>query len=374
MAGGGSGGGSTNTVQNTNAYIPQWLSDYGQAAVQSAAQLSSQPYAPYTGQTVAGFDPYQTQAYNQIGQMQGLGSGAYGQDVSTYQNMLGQAQPLTAGGVLNQSQPLYGNYLGQVYNQQANLLGNYMGSGGAQQIGMNAQALMSPYINSVIGPSMQLGQQALTQNLQQVGANANQAGAFGGSRQGVMEGVAQSQAALGESNLMGQMLNQGWNSALYPAMTAEGQGYSAANTLANSLQSGYGGAATQGYNMGALNQSAGLTAAQNLPGALTSYQQQALGQANALNAAGQQQQQYQQNLLNAGYGQYMQQQAWPYQQLQTFLGAIGGIPYSVSNTSDTSTAMPSNLLGQAIGGVSALGGLAGGVGSILGGNQSATGR
>lgn len=368
MGGGGSGA-STNTVQNTNAYIPQWLSDYGQAAVQSAAQLSSQPYQPYTGQTVAGFDPYQQQAYGAVGAMQPGAQAAVQQGTGQFSNMLGQVQPQTAGSILGQSQPLYGNYLGQVYGNQANLLGNYMGgTQAAQQIGQNAQALMSPYTANVIAPSMQLGQQALAQNLQQVGAGANQAGAFGGSRQGVMEGVAQSQAALGQSQQLGNLLNQGWQQAMYPAMTAETQGYNAANTLAGSLQSGYSGAQQQGANLASQNLQAGMAAPQDL----NALQQYGLTGTNAMNTYGQAQQQYQQNLLNAGYGQYMQAQAWPYQQLQTFLGAIGGIPYSTTNEAQTQTMMPSNLLGQSIGGVAALGGLAGGIGSIL--NSQNTGQ
>lgn len=364
---GQSGGGSTNTVQNTNAYIPSWLSNYGQAAVQSAAQLASQPYQPYTGQTVAGFDPYQQQAYGAVGAMQPGAQAAYQQGTGQFSNMLGQVQPQTAGTVLNQSQPLYGNYLGQVYNNQQNLLGNYMGSQGATQIGQNAQALMSPYTNAVIAPSMQLGQQALAQNLQSIGAGANQAGAFGGSRQGIMEGTAQAQTALGQSQQTANLLNQGWQSALSPAMTAEQQGYGAANTLANSMQSGYAGAAQQGANLASQNLQAGMAAPQDL----NAMMQYGLTGTNAMNTYGQQQQQYQQNLLNAGYGQYMQAQAWPYQQLQTFLGAISGIPYSTTNEAQTQTMMPSNLLGQSIGGVAALGGLASGVGSIL--NNQGTG-
>ena len=331
MSGGGSGGGSTNTVQNSNSFIPGWLSNAGQAAVNSAAMLSSQPYQPYTGQTVAPPSAMTEQAYQQIGNL-----------YSNAQNLMGGAY----GGAQN--------LLGGSY-QQANALYNpYMQGAGAQQIGANAQSLMSPYTSSVIDPAMALGQQTLAQNLQQVGAQANQAGAFGGSRQGVMEGVAQSQSALQQAQLAGNLLNTGWNAALAPATTAEAQGYGGAQALANMGQSNAQALANLGVNQA--------NALQNVYGQ----------QNTALLGAGQQQQQFQQNLLNAGYGQYLAQQAWPYQQLQTYLSAISGIPYSTTNQAQTQEMMPSNLLGQAIGGVTALGGLAGGVGSILN-NQGGTG-
>jgi hypothetical protein len=127
---------------------------------------------------------------------------------------------------------------------------------------------------------------------------------------------------------------------------------------------------TEGGNIAGTNLSTGMTAAGQLPATVTAAQNALMQQNQALYGAGQQQQQYQQNLLNAGYGQFMAQQAWPYQQLQTYLSAIGGVPYSTSNYAQTQEAMPSNLLGQSIGGVAALGGLAGGVGSILNSNQS----
>jgi len=213
-----------------------------------------------------------------------------------------------------------------------------------------------------------------------------------------MEGVAQSQSALQQAQLAGNLYNTGWNQALTPALAAEQQGYNAAgtlaaygqqnantlatmganqaaalagygeqnaNTIASLLSGGYGGAQTMGYNIGTGNLSAGLTSAGAISPIATAEQNALMQQIGAVNTAGQSMQQYQQNLLNAGYGSYMAQQAWPYQQLQTYLSAISGIPYSTSNTAQTQEAMPSNLLGQAIGGVTALGGLAGGFGNIL---------
>ena len=369
----GGGGSSQNTVQNTNAYIPPWLEDYTHTAVNRANWLSEQPYEAYTGQTVAGLDPAQQQAYGQVGGMQGFGAGQGVAGINTQINAAGQANPLTAAGIQANTSALNQGWQQQVYGPSQGLLGNYASQGPATAGGVaqGAQALMSPYTSSVIDPANQLMQQQLAQNLGTIGANANQAGAFGGSRQGVMEGVAQSQAALGSEKYLGDLLNSQWNNATGIsrdlAMQAGRQGYDANSLMAQLYGKGYESSQRLGQDIMSTNLSQGLQAAGQIPQSLTSLQNMLLGQTNALNQAGTLQQQYQQQLLNAAQSSWAQEQAWPYQQIQTLIGATSGIPYSTSNTGYSSDFSPysSNLAGQLIGGTAALGGLAGGVGSIL---------
>ena len=374
MSGGGGGGGqNTSTVQNSNAYIPPWLESYGQQAVARASDLSNQGYQPYGGQTVAGIDPAQQQAYNQVAAMQGLGTGAAATGINAQAGMAGQVAPLTAAGINANANQLQQGFMGQVYGPSQGLLGNYTSQGPAtaQGVAAGAQQLMSPYTQSVVDPANQLMQQQLAQNLHTIGAGANQAGAFGGSRQGVQEGIAQSQAALGSEKYLGDLLNNQWNQATGisrdVALQAGQQGLASNTALANLLQGGYGQNQKLGADIMNSNLNQGLGAAQNLPQSLTSLQNMIMGQSNALNQAGTQQQQYQQQLLNAAQGGFAQQQAFPYQQLQTLLGAVSGIPYSTSNTGFAQEMNPyySNPWGQAIGGTAALGGLAGGVGSLF---------
>lgn len=372
----GGGGTSTNTVQSSNAFIPDWLSSYGQQAVERANQLSQNPYVAYGGQTVAAPDAAQQQAYNQIGGLQGFGAGSFGSAINPLQGLADQTSPITTGGVQGGTNALQQGFMDQVYGPSQGLLAPFSSQGPATAagVGANAQALMSPYTSSVIDPANQLMRQQLQQNLGTIGANANQAGAFGGSRQGVMEGVAQSQAALGSEKYLGDLLNSQWGNALTQggSIAAQNatQGLAANTALANLMQGGYGANQQLSADIASKNLNAGITGAQAIPGQLTSLQNLLLGQNQALNAAGQQQQQYQQNLLNAAQGAFAQQQAFPYQQLQTLLGAVSGIPYSTSNTmfQQDFSPMYSNPYGQAIGGAAALGGLAGGAGSILNSN------
>ena len=371
--GGGSGGQNTSTVQNSNAYIPPWLEGYSKDAVDRANALSLNAYQPYGGQTVAGMDPAQQQAYNQVAGMQGLGTGAAATGINAQANLAGQVTPITAGGINANTNQLQQGFNQQVYGPSQGLLGNYTSQGPAtaQGVAAGAQQLMSPYTSAVIDPANQLMQQQLRSNLNTIGAGANQAGAFGGSRQGVQEGIAQSQAALGSEKYLGDLLNNQWNQATGisrdVAMQAGQQGLASNTALANLLQGGYGQNQKLGADIMSSNLSQGQAAAQNLPQSLTSLQNMIMGQSNALNQAGAGMQQYQQQLLNAQQGAFAQQQAFPYQQLQTLLGAVSGIPYSTSNTGFAQEMNPyySNPWGQAIGGTAALGGLAGGVGSLF---------
>jgi len=372
------GGQNTSTVQNSNAYIPPWLEAASADAVKRAGELSNQPYNPYTGQTVAGIDPAQQQAYNQVQNMQGLGTGAAATGINAQANLAGQVSPLTAGGIQANTDQLQQGFQQQVYGPSQGLLGNYTSQGPAtaQGVAAGAQQLMSPYTQSVVDPANQLMQQQLRSNLNTIGAGANQAGAFGGSRQGVQEGIAQSQAALGSEKYLGDLLNNQWNQATGisrdVALQAGQQGLASNTALANLLQGGYGANQKLGADIMNSNLQQGLGAAQNLPQSLTSLQNMMLGQSNALNQAGTLQQQYQQQLLNAQQGAFAQQQAFPYQQLQTLLGAVSGIPYSTSNSGYAQEMNPyySNPWGQGIGGVAALGGLAGGVGNIIDNNAA----
>lgn len=371
---GGSKGGSANTnsssytSQSGSVQLPDWLNNASQQAVSAASQLQASNYAPqYSGQMVADPSALTNQYYGAVQGLQGMGMPAYNATSNAYQGMLGQVAPQTAAGINALSSQLYGNYLGGVVDPSAGLLGQYMsGTAGANQIGANQMALMSPYLGAVVNPTLALGAQSLAQNLQNVGANANQAGAFGGSRQGVMEGVAQSQAALSGAQYIGNLLSTGYNAAMPVSQALQAQGYGAANTLAGQLQSGYGAAQQAGQGIANQNLAAGLTSAQQLPSLLTSQQNAAVQQAGLLQSAGQQQEAYQQALDNAAYGNWYEQANAPYQNLQTLLSAVSGVPYGYDYTSQgystgtsktTNTPSLASSIGQGVGAVATIAGL-----------------
>jgi hypothetical protein len=352
---GGKGGGSSSSgsgySQGTSTTtLPTWITNASQAALAQGQQLAATPYNPYGGQLVADTPADTSQAYQQVRDLQGQADPAYQAASGQWGNVLGNLQSQSPDQINALTNQLQGNYNQNVTAPAAGLLGGYMQQGPATagQVSNNALQIMSPFSQAVIDPALQVGRQQLQQNLQQIGAGANQAGAFGGSRQGVQEGVAQSQAAVGAGTMVGNLLNQGWQSALTPAsqIALQGgqQGYGAANTLSGLLSSGYGASQQGAQNMANTNLGLGTSAAQQIPGLATAQQQADLQAANALQATGTAQQQQQQNLLNTQYGQFLQQQQYPYQQQAALLATLGSIPYGT--TVDTSGFNISNQQNQ----------------------------
>jgi hypothetical protein len=393
---------TSNTSGTSSTQLPPWLTDAAQQAVGTARTISQDPnfFNPYPGQQVADVSPG-TQAGFQYGQTEdpigmanqigGATGGIYNalanylpQNQSYIQQGLGGAQQAENTGQqgaqgaiatgLSQGQASINTGLANAQQSMQGGLSNAQGllgawGGGpvtAQQIAQGAQSMMSPYTQAVIDPTMALGKQALQQNLQQVGANANQAGAFGGSRQGVQEGVAQSQAALGESNILGNLLNTGYGQALGVAGTLgnnlQQDRYGAASTLAQmagnqgstlaGLQAQGGGQFAGLLGSGAntlanANYGAGNTLAQLQAtggGQMAGYNQADIN--NALTTGSGLPQQYLQNLLgigglqqsqqqaglNAAQGNYYGQQQQPIQNLDLLLSAVSGVPYGTSGT------------------------------------------
>ncbi|HEY2416474.1 MAG TPA: hypothetical protein VGH84_01035, partial [Steroidobacteraceae bacterium] len=340
--------------------LPDWLNNASQGAIQQAQTLSQRPYDPYTGQIVAQPGADTAQAYQQVRDMQGSYNPAFQQSAQAYGGLLGQVNPLTAGGINDISNQLYGNYQQNVMNPATGLLSGYLGNASpatAGQVTSNALNIMTPFSQAVIDPALQIGRQQLAQNLQQVAGQANNVGAFGGSRQGITEGVAQAQAAIGAGQTVGNLLNQGWQSALSPAYNlanqASQQGYGAAGLLAGMGQSGYNAAATAGQNMANTNLQAGLTAAQNLPAQALQQQQAQQRDASLLQTIGAAQQNQQQQQINAQMGQHYEAQDWPVQNLDMLLSAVGAVPYG-STTMSYGRTQPDpakkNVAGSILGG------------------------
>ena len=153
--------------------LPDYLKD---TAKDYARQLTATTSAPidtskFTGrQFVAGEDPLQTQAINLA--TAGIGG---------YQPYLTQAQQLTGTGA-----------------------GTGPGS---------IASFMSPYQSGVIDETLRQFDLSRAGGLQQIGDQAFTQGAFGGGRQGALEGQYMSDTALGRAGLASQLLQSGFQDA-----------------------------------------------------------------------------------------------------------------------------------------------------------------
>lgn len=81
--------------------VPSWMVPYAQSYLQTSQNVANQPYQPYTGQTVAGLNPFQTQAYNAMANRAAQGSPVM--DVGS-----AELQKTLSGGYLNANPHLEG--------------------------------------------------------------------------------------------------------------------------------------------------------------------------------------------------------------------------------------------------------------------------
>ena len=325
--GGGGGGGSapgpTNTtVTNTN--IPDYAQPYvsnmlnaAQAQIYTPDMTGFNAYTPYSQNPqdyVAGFSPLQQQAQSSAANLQLPGA-------------MGAAQGLTAAGTLG----AFG--AGQNYANQAT--------------DPNAmQAYMSPYENNVI-------QQQLQENARQYGisgageqAAATSAGAFGGTREALMN----AENTRNQNTAGNQIVAQGLQNAFQNAQQAQQFG---ANLNLQGTQAGLQGANQLG----------------NLGNQQLAAQQSILGTQNQLGA---QQQGQQQNVINQAVQNYATAQQYPMLQLGMLNSMLRGLPMQQSSTqmyqAAPNTASQLAGLGTAGLGLAAMskaGGAKGGLGSDI---------
>jgi hypothetical protein len=276
------GGGTQTTVQKNQ--IPQWVQEAGQKNLAASYQVADTMAGPYTGPRVADM----TQ-----GQMA---------DIGALQSNVGAANPAfalaqnTAAGLTN-------------YNPsqvQAQTLA-----------GTDLSSYMNPYTQNVIGSGLQAIDLQRRQALNQVGDQALKTGAFGGSRQGVQEGVTNSGAAMQAGTLASQLMGQNFSQA-----QAAAQGDISRNLAA------------QQANQSAGLQGAGLnlSAAQGLGSLAGQQQQNFLGGLTAAMTGQDLAQQQQQAQIAAQQQAYQEAQQFPLQQLQIPLQALGMTPYGQQST------------------------------------------
>ena len=131
----------------------------------------------------------------------------------------------------------------------------------ASGMGPNIQAFQNPYTQQVIDRTQADIERQRQMAMNTLGAQASQAGAFGGSRQGVAESLTNEAFARQAADTLARQRQQGFNTALGAAQQQQGIGLQAAGQLANISNLGFGQAMDitqqqqqQGLAMQALNQ------------------------------------------------------------------------------------------------------------------------
>jgi len=271
--------------------------------------------------SVAGPSALQQQAYGSAAGMQTPGQ--YGQATD-----IGQAAGLGLLNTAGQAQGL------QSLAQQAIQQGRQYGQDITNPY--RTQAFMSPYMQNVVDIQQREARRASDIASQADKASAVKAGAFGGSRQAVMEAERQRNLATQLGDIQAQGLQSAFQNAQQQQLNAQ-----------NQAMQGYG-TGIQGYGAGITGQTGAYGAASQGAGTLGALGGQQLNAqqsiANLQNTFGQQQQQNQQQIINQAMQNYQMQRMYPQQQLQYLGSLLSGLP--VSSTGQVTNIPAPSLVSQ----------------------------
>jgi hypothetical protein len=274
---------SAQTVTNKTE-LPPWLEDVTKENLALAQKVADRPYEAYTGTRIAGFTPEQEQAFGIINQGVGRTAPAY---------------ELAQGAAANSA-----------YYQPQNVQAGSFLSG-------NIGEYINPYVANVEQRAIEASGRALEQSRNQIAANAAQSKAFGGSRQGLAEGVAAAESARNIGDLSARLRADAFNQAAAIQSADQARALQAAQA----------------------NQAAGLQgAATNISGAtalgmLTGQAQQGRQTEAALvENIGQQRQAQAQAALDEAYARWLEQRNYPIEGLNLRLAATTATPYGATQT------------------------------------------
>jgi len=368
--------------------------DYIPGLLPKAQELYSKDYATTIGNAldasglggagrVAQMNPLEQSVGTQLNAMQTPGQFGAGANLA---NQAGAGQINTVGqaGQYGQMGANYGNTGANLGMQATGLAGLGLNLGGqAAQAGQNyaqmatnpyaQQAYMSPYLQNALNPQLdEMRRQYGITGTQQQG-NATRAGAFGGSREALMN--AENYRNMGTA--MNQAIGTGYQNAFQQAQQAQQFG----STLGlQGLQTGLQGigAANQAYQTGLQGTAQGMQGAQvglqgvgaqqagyagaNQAAATLGQlgtQQQAsdLARLQAMSAQGSSERALAQQGIDARYQDLMNKQYFGQQQIGGMQGVLTGVPVNQSASTSAVTAPAPSMASQLAGGATSLLGL-----------------
>ena len=339
-AGGGSGAPAQQNVTTTS--IPEYARPYVERSLGQAAALtdiSQNPYQAYSGQRISAFTPLQAQAMQNVSGMQvapqiadasNLAYSAGQQGLEAF-NRSGQLQNQALGygaqganlGIVGGG--LYGGQAAQAGGQYANM---------ATSPGSISQ-YMSPYMQNAVDVQKQEAIRDYQKTMPALNAQAVRSGAFGGSRQAIVDAEAQRNVNQQLANIQATGSQQAYDKAM--------QSMQFGSTLGlQGLQTGLQGVNTQLAGTGQGIQGvqgavgagqyglAGSGLANQSAGTLGQLGQTQFGQQMGINEAqmraGALQQAQEQKGLDMQYQSYLDQMNYPYKQLGFMSDIYRGLP------------------------------------------------
>lgn len=391
---------STSSVTSVDTYLQPYVNNM----LSSGQALANAPMPDYKGQLTAGSSQLQNQAWGGLANLSLPTS--LTQAGTNLNNIANQAQnlnytPTTFTNSYNAPAAYNPTTVTNEYTAPAAYTPTNVTTSSFDQAA--AQQYMNPYIQTALNPQLQALQRQAAINQQGDLAKLTQAGAYGGSRQAILEGQNNYNLLSQQANLIGQGYNQAYNQAgqmftsdqaralqaqqanVQQAQFGAQQGMTAAQLQAqyglsadqaNQLAQQYGytqqmtqaqqqAAATQAQQNAtqAANQFGATYGLQGLQAATTAQQaaanagaqqaQYGLQNLQALSTAGGQQQALQQAADTAQYNQYLAQLQYPQTMLGMQKNLLNGLPITTTSTYQATPSTFQTALG-ATGGVAAL--------------------
>lgn len=275
----------------TSSSLSAWAGPYVTEMLGRGQALASMPMQAYTGQLTAGAAPLQSQAF------QGLAN-------------------LTVPGQFDQATSATQQAMTGLQNAQGATFGT-----------PQAQQYMSPYLEGALEPQIaEARRQAEISRLQDA-SRLTKAGAFGGSRQAIMESEGQRNLLRNLSDITGKGYQTAYEQARDQFNREQGLGL---QNLQTQLTGG-----RQYADIGTAEQAAGL---KNL---------------EAQMGGGATQRGIEQEGLAADYAQFAEQRDFPYKQVQYMQSLLQGLPIETQTMTYNEPSTLSTILGSA-GGIKSL--------------------
>lgn len=325
---------ATPATSSTTTSIPDELKPYFTDSLERQRAASSTPYTTYQGPRVAGSNADINSAYQSI------------RNISS-QGMPGtqQAMDMTRGAASG---------IGAFANADPYQYSQFEYSGPGQFDSAAAQQYMSPYVQNVL--NLQKEQANRDFQIQNAGrsAQAVQAGAFGGSRQAVQQGMAENDLLNRQNMTQATGLQNAYADAQKMFETDRQARMANEQARAAELSRVQAGQAGENYNRDTLGLK-GLEMQGTMANQLSTLEGRAragdVQAAQLLEAAGKSQQTQQQAGLDIGYQNFIDQRDWNQNQANNYSNVIAGLPVqNVGQTNATSTPAKGSWLQQALGG------------------------
>jgi hypothetical protein len=315
------GGGTQTATTSSSTQLPDWVTGQAKSNLARANDVADNLMTPYAGPRVADLNNGQTNSIDTLWNGRGMSMPGYQQAQTTLNGLQSFDPRMISAGQLRDT---------------------------------DLTPYMNPFTQNVIDTSMQTLEQQRKQALAGVGGAAASQKAFGGSRQGVQEGVTNAQSAIGAGQLAAGLNQANFTQAQGAAGQDIASRFAADSANQNADLSGAG-----------LRLNAANSGAANAGAAQQSWQQSVLA-----GLQGQSMLQGQdQAKLDAARQLYGEQQQYPVQQLSILQSALGQTPYGSTTTGQQQQQLPGGNglmagFGGALSGLGAAGSLFGGGGAF----------